>query len=59
MVTKLRTVHAKEDDMTFIMEEKYVNESLFSTEVVGFYYGEPDDYTTNFYRGDRLARFSF
>lgn len=35
------TVYAKEDDMTFIMEEKEA-----TLAVIGFYFGEPDEAAT-------------
>ena len=44
------TIYAKEDDMTFIMEE---DEKTLS--VVGFYFGEPDDKATEMFAGKQTA----
>lgn len=44
------TVYAKEDDMTFIMED---TDSTIT--VKGFYFGEPDDEATKQYIGKLTA----
>jgi hypothetical protein len=42
------TVYAEKDDITFIMEERSVNNKT-QISVVGFYFGEPnEEYTTEF-----------
>lgn len=48
------TVYAKEDNITFIMEEEiYEGKTLVS--VVGFYYGEPNDADTKEFRNSLTA----
>lgn len=46
-------------DMTFIIKDKYNNENLtlLSTEVVGFYFGEPNNEDTKDYTGKLEAIF--
>lgn len=52
------TVYAKEDDLTFIMEDTYKDDAIISTEVKGFYYGEPKDKHTKEYYGELKADLS-
>lgn len=47
--TKIRTVYAEADDLTFIMEDKYAGDDLASIECVGWYCGEPNDEDTAHY----------
>lgn len=50
MRSEIYTVYADFSDMSFIMEDTYKDDKLISTEVKGFYYGEPkDDYTKEYY----------
>ena len=57
------TVYSQESDMTFIMKdtEAFNYElgvyELASTEVIGFYFGEPDEETTEKYIGKLKAEF--
>lgn len=44
------TIYTKEDDMTFIMEE---DEKTLS--VVGFYFGKPDEESTEMFTGNHTA----
>lgn len=56
MKTRIYTVYAKDDDMTFIMRETRngVNKVV---EVVGFYFGEPDEDATEEFRDSLFAVF--
>ena len=56
-MTEIITTYAPDTDMTFILRESYSGEELVSTEVVGFYYGEPDDNLTQYYIGNLKAVF--
>lgn len=58
MRTAIYTVYSKESDLTFIMEDTYNNDDLVSTEVKGFYYGEPKDKFTKEYYGELKADLS-
>ena len=56
--TKLRTCYAQSDDMTFICREEYdADGNAISTEVVGFYYGEPEDELTKIYADNLRAEY--
>ena len=46
------TVYAREDDMTFIMNEDMLAHTI---SVVGFYFGEPDDEATIKYTNNTVA----
>ena len=46
-------------DITFIMEDTYKNGEIVSTEVKGFYYGEPDEKSTKDFYGKRKAKFDW
>lgn len=50
---EFRSVYAEKDDMTFIVKEVWGE----STEVVGFYYGEPNDDLTKLFTGRLKAEF--
>ena len=54
MTTRIYTVYAEHDDMTFIMKEK-TDGYTRTVQVVGFYFGEPDDQCTNEYIGQKTA----
>ena len=58
MRTKIYTVYSTESDMTFIMEDTYNKDRLLSTEVKGFYFGEPQDKFTKEYYGELKADLS-
>ena len=47
MIEEIYTVYAPNDDITFIMKDTFDNAGEHrTTEVIGFYYGEPtEDYT--------------
>lgn len=60
MKKELFAVYAREYDMTFIMEETTNPKGdLISTEVVGFYYGEPTEKDTQYFKGKRKAEFKW
>ena len=60
MKKELYAVYAREYDMTFIMEETTDKKGeCVSTEVVGFYYGEPTEADTKFFKGKRKAKFDW
>ncbi len=52
-----RTVVADEDYMTFILEDTFENGCHISTEVIGFYYGQPDTQNTLRYAHELKATF--
>lgn len=58
MRTEIYTIYSKESDITFIMEDIYISETLISTEVKGFYFGEPKDEYTKEYYGELKADFT-
>ena len=52
---EINEVYAKDDDMTFILEEIKYKDGSCSTECKGWYYGLPDLDSTNEYYGDLIA----
>ncbi len=54
---KIYTVYSENGDMTFIMRDIYVNGEPKSTEVIGFYFGEPTEENTTLYTGSLKAEF--
>lgn len=58
MRTEIYTAYSNESDMTFIMEDIYKGDNIVSTEVKGFYYGEPKDKYTKEYYGELKADLS-
>ena len=50
------TIYAKDDDMTYIMEDKTVNKEKYLS-VVGFYFGKPNEADTKEYTGSLTAKF--
>ncbi len=48
------TVYAEKDDMTFIMEEKPLEDKRLLS-VIGFYFGKPDDEATKQYTNSLTA----
>jgi hypothetical protein len=53
---KRYTVYSESNDMTFIMEESIENGKT-KLSVVGFYFGEPDEASTNEYVNNLTAEF--
>lgn len=51
------TTYAAKTDMTFIMRTMFCNGEAKEEEVVGWYYGEPNEDSTAFYIGKLKARF--
>jgi hypothetical protein len=60
MKKELYSVYAKEDDITFVMEDT-INENgkITAVECVGFYYGEPTEEDTRFFKGKLKADFEW
>lgn len=56
---EIEICYAQEEDITFILENTYnlTENILLSTEVVGFYFGEPDIENNIKYRGKLKAEF--
>jgi hypothetical protein len=50
-------VYSSEYDITTIFEDTYENGEIVSTEVVGFYFGEPFAEATKQFYGKRKAEF--
>ena len=46
MREKIYEVYAENDEITFIMKDTYKNDNIISVELVGFYFGEPDEAMT-------------
>lgn len=57
--TEIYPVHNSRNDITFIMEDVYKgnDEYLVSTEIKGFYYGNPDEENNRKYYGKLKANF--
>ena len=57
--TSIYTVYSTEADITFIMQDIFdgSTKECISTEVKGFYYGEPNDNLTTEYNGKLKAEF--
>lgn len=51
------TTYAPDTDITFIMKDTYEGEDVVATEVVGFYYGEPNETDTKEFIGSLKAEF--
>ena len=57
-ITEITTAYSAEGDMTFILRETTrPNGEPISTEVVGFYYGEPDEESTKNFIGKLKAEY--
>lgn len=57
-ITEIQTAYSKEADMTFILKETTsADGDPISTEVVGFYYGEPNERDTRNYLGHLKAEY--
>ena len=58
MKTEIITTYAPSTDITFILQETCAEDGdPISTEVVGFYYGEPDEKSTDHFIGKLKAEF--
>lgn len=55
--TKIEAYYSNEADITFIMRETSNENGPVSTEVVGFYFGEPDEESTQRFIGKLKAEF--
>jgi hypothetical protein len=56
MEEKLYTTYAQDTDITFILKDTYNgSNTLIKTEVVGFYYGEPNEIDTCNYKNNCLT----
>ena len=53
----LYTAYAPGNDITFIMLDVFDERDIKSTEVVGWYFGEPDEETTKLYTGKLKAEY--
>ena len=51
------TLYAPDGDMTFVMQDNYVDGEYKSTEVVGFHYGKPDENSIEWYSCKLKAEF--
>lgn len=49
------TTYSESEDMTFILKDVFVDDDWKSTEVVGFYFGEPTEENTALYTGKLKA----
>lgn len=55
---EIYTAYAPHNDITFIMKDTLdENGEPCKTEVVGWYYGEPDDQNTRDFIGDLVAEY--
>ena len=57
MRKEIYTTYASDTDITFIMEDTWSGEDIVSTEVKGFYYGEPNEEATKQFYGGLKAIF--
>ena len=58
MREEIYTAYAEQHDITFIMKDtfdRYGNP--YKTEVIGWYYGEPDDESTRQFSGSLIAEY--
>lgn len=53
--TKIYEIYSKDSDITFILEDTFSDNELISTEVKGFYYGEPTKFDTQVFYGQLKA----
>lgn len=54
-MTKIYEIYSKESDITFILEDTFLNDELISTELKGFYFGEPTKFDTQVFYGQLKA----
>ena len=58
MNEEIYTAYAEHNDMTFILKDTFDDDgNPCRTEVIGFYYGEPDEGCTRQYMGDLIAEY--
>lgn len=58
MNEEIYTAYSAEADITFIMKDTLdENGHPYRTEVIGFYYGEPDEENTRIFMGDLIAEY--
>ena len=58
MNEEIYTAYSASADMTFILKDTLDNDGTpYRTEVIGFYYGEPDEENTRRYMGDLIAEY--
>ena len=58
MLEEIYTAYAEQSDITFIMKDTLDhNGTPYKTEVIGWYYGEPDDESTRQYSGILTAEY--
>ena len=50
--------YSESGDITFIMRELWGDGEPIESEVVGFYYGKPNDEDTERYKNNRIAKFN-
>ena len=55
---EIYTCYSPSADITFIMEDVFRDNEYISTEVKGFYYGEPDEEATEYFYGDLKSSIS-
>lgn len=56
---KLESCYSPSYDITFILEETYKDGEIISSEVKGFYYGEPDEEATEYFNGKLKATYEW
>ena len=58
MQEEIYTAYAEYNDMTFILRDTLNDDGTpYRTEVIGFYYGEPDEENTRQFMGDLIAEY--
>jgi hypothetical protein len=57
MMGNIYQVYAKDHDVTIIFEDTYKGSELLSTELKGFYYGEPCEKGLTTFYGETKAEF--
>ena len=58
MQEEIYTAYAEDNDMTFILKDTLNDDGTpYRTEVIGFYYGEPDEENTRQFMGDLIAEY--
>ena len=55
--TEKYTVYAKDGDMTFIMQDTFIDGQYKSTECIGWHYGEPAENSIEVFSGSMKAEF--
>lgn len=57
MKKTIYTAYAQNNDITFILCDTCDNGEVISTELIGWYYGEPDDHATKLFSGKLKATY--